>query len=76
MHWVNYSIRALLQLLCNQFDVLRERVLPCVGCPDILPTVTTPVDVVVRALPGSDRATWDTLHSEVASAIGKAVGKR
>ena len=35
MHWVNYSIRALLQLLCNQFDVLRERVLPCVGCPRV-----------------------------------------
>jgi len=45
-------------------------------CRDILPAVTTPIDVVVRALPGSDRATWDTLHSEVASAIGKAVGKR
>ena len=44
-------------------------------CRDILPSVPPGVDVVVRALPGSDRASWDTLHSEVAAAIGKAVSK-
>lgn len=44
-------------------------------CRDILPNVAAGVDVVVRALPGSDRATWGTLHSEIAEALGKAVSK-
>jgi ribonuclease P protein component len=37
-------------------------------------TTSTVADVVIRALPGSEQASWDTLHSEIAPAIRKAVG--
>lgn len=37
-------------------------------------TSGTVADVVIRALPGSDQASWDTLHSEIPPAIRKAVG--
>lgn len=29
------------------------------------------VDIVIRALPGSAQASWDTLHEEVTSAAGR-----
>ncbi|MEQ1735065.1 MAG: ribonuclease P protein component [Rhodoglobus sp.] len=45
------------------------------ACRDLLPTVRPGVDVVVRALPGSESAPWDTLRSEVAMAIEKSVSK-
>ena len=45
------------------------------ACRELLPTVRPGVDVVVRALPGSDAAAWDSLRSEVATAIGKSVSK-
>ena len=43
-------------------------------CSDILPGVATGVDVVVRALPGSDRVPWATLHTEIAKGIGRTQG--
>lgn len=42
-------------------------------CRDILPTVSTGADVVIRALPGSDTADWVSLHDEIADGVGKAV---
>lgn len=45
------------------------------ACRELLPTTRPGVDVVVRALPGSDSASWDTLRGEVAAAIGKTVSK-
>ncbi len=41
---------------------------------DVLADLGPGVDVVIRALPGSDQVSWDTLHSEIAPAIRKAVG--
>jgi ribonuclease P protein component len=31
-------------------------------------------DIVVRALPGADQASWDTLHAEISAAIDKNFG--
>jgi len=42
-------------------------------CRDILPTVGTGADVVIRALPGSDTVSWVSLHDEIADGVGKAV---
>jgi ribonuclease P protein component len=39
---------------------------------DILPTVGLGRDVVIRALPGSDEVSWDTLHAEIAESVDRA----
>jgi ribonuclease P protein component len=31
-------------------------------------------DIVVRALPGADRASWDSLHAEISAAIERNFG--
>jgi ribonuclease P protein component len=40
-------------------------------CRDILPTMESGTNVVVRALPASVDVTWGTLHSEITEAIEK-----
>jgi ribonuclease P protein component len=39
-------------------------------CRDILPSVTTGHDVVIRALPGSESAPWGVLRGEVSVGLG------
>lgn len=36
---------------------------------DLLPALAPGRDVVIRALPGCDRADWATLHSEIADGL-------
>lgn len=43
-------------------------------CFDLLPSMRTGSDVVVRAAPGAVAVSWATLHSELESAIGAARG--
>ena len=40
-------------------------------CRDVLPSIPQGTDVVIRALPGSDAAGWDTLHREIAEGLGR-----
>jgi len=42
-------------------------------CRDILSTVSTGSDVVIRPLPGSDQVEWATLHDEIADGIRRGV---
>jgi ribonuclease P protein component len=36
---------------------------------ELLPAIGAGKDIVIRALPGSDRAGWATLHTELAEAL-------
>ncbi len=42
-------------------------------CFDLVPTVTPGIDVVIRALPGSDAADWAILHREISSGIDEGM---
>lgn len=41
------------------------------ACFELLPTAGEGRDIVIRALPGSDRADWASLHSEIADGVGR-----
>lgn len=38
---------------------------------ELVPTLPAGTDVIVRALPGSDRVDWVTLQSELAAGVGR-----
>jgi len=38
---------------------------------EILSTMPTGTDVVMRALPGSEQVSWATLHAEIAEGLGR-----
>lgn len=40
-------------------------------CFLLAPTLGSSTDVVIRALPGADKATWNELHGELVTALGK-----
>ena len=42
---------------------------------DLLPTMPVGADVVMRALPGSDRVPWATLHAEIEQGLGKRTAR-
>lgn len=44
-------------------------------CRDLLPIVPEGTDVVIRALPGCDRAAWATLQSEIAEGVSMRVAR-
>lgn len=44
-------------------------------CRDLLPIVPEGTDVVIRVLPGCDRAAWATLQSEIAEGVSMRVTK-
>jgi ribonuclease P protein component len=43
---------------------------------DLLVTRATGGDIVVRALPGVEQLSWDTLHSEITNVVNGSVGRR
>jgi ribonuclease P protein component len=38
---------------------------------ELLPTLPSGIDIVMRALPGSDQVPWATLHAEIAEGLGR-----
>lgn len=43
---------------------------------ELLDSMATGSDVVVRALPGSDQVAWTTLQGEIAEAVDRGVARR
>lgn len=55
--------------IANRRNLVRRR-LKAVAYA-LLERIPDGTDVVIRALPGSDRVTWDILHTEISTAIDK-----
>jgi len=55
-------------------NIVRRR-LKAIGY-QLLDSVGTGSDVVVRALPGSDQVEWSTLQREIADAVERGVARR
>ena len=42
---------------------------------ELLASVSSGTDIVIRALPGAAQADWDTLRSEISASVGRSVGR-
>lgn len=57
--------------IATRRNLVRRR-LKAVGY-SLLDGVPAGTDIVIRALPGSDRASWDSLREEISAAIDKSL---
>ena len=59
--------------IANRRNLVRRRLKA--ACYDMITKAPPGTDVVIRALPGADAASWASLHSEVERALDRAAAR-